>query len=69
MNGNRQHIAPVIENALCPVSVMNIHIQDCRLFPGLEKMLRGDGGVVQEAEPARIIAEGVMAGRAAERIG
>jgi hypothetical protein len=48
---------------------MHVDIEDRRTPPGARRALRGNRGIVEKAEPAGEIAEGMVAGRAAQRIG
>ena len=65
VDGNRQHIAAIVKNILCPVARVIVHIQDGDL-PEARQPLRGDGRVVEETISARDLASRVVAGRTAE---
>ena len=65
---DEQYIAAREEDALGAVAVMDVDVDDgdrCEFGP---HMLGGDGDIVEQAEAARQIAIGVMAGRAAKAI-
>ena len=57
------------EDALRAVAVMHVDIEDRDALVLAAQALRGDRGVVQEAEAAGHVGIGVMAGRPAERVG
>ena len=64
-----EHVVALEEDALRAVAVMDVDIEHGDARMPAAQALGGDGGVVQEAEAARHVGIGVMAGRPAERIG
>ena len=64
-----EHVRPRIEDALGAVAVMQVDIEDCHPRSLLAQRLGGDCRIVDEAEAAGDINKGMMAGRAAQRIG
>ena len=69
MDRDGEHVRPCVEDALRAVAVMQVDVEDRDARGGPAQMLGGDGRIVEEAEAAGDIGEGVMAGRTAERIG
>jgi hypothetical protein len=63
MEGDRKNICSAIEDPLGPVAVMHVDIQNGDP-PGapITAVLSGDGGVVQKAEAAGLVGEGMMSG-------
>src|SRR5690242_21170861 len=68
MNRNRKHVGPLVEDALRAVAVMYVNIEDRHTLVLVAQALRRDGRVVQKAETACHVGEGMMAGRPAERV-
>ena len=69
MERDRQHIGPVVEDALSPVAVMQIDVEHRHPLVAAPCPGRGDRGVVEVAESASHVGEGMMARRPAERVG
>ena len=65
MDGDGEHIIAFIEDILCAVARVLVHVED-RDFSDLGQPLGGDGGVVEEAVSARDLASRVVAWGAAE---
>ncbi|MDT4839062.1 hypothetical protein FQZ97_728420 [compost metagenome] len=64
-----QHVAAFVEDFLDALAVVHVGIQDRHARKPRDQALGGDRGVVQVAEAARGVAPGVVAGRAADRVG
>ena len=69
MDRHGQHVGALVEDALRAVAVMQVDVDDRHARGEAAKVLGGDRRIVEEAEAAGDIAEGMMARRAAERIG
>ena len=69
MDRHGQHIGAGVEDALRAVAVMQVDVEDRDARRIRAQTLRGDRRIVEEAEAAGDIGEGVVAGRPAERVG
>ena len=69
MERNGQHVVPLVEDALGAVAVVQVDIEDRDSRRAGPQVLGDDGAVVQVAEAAGHVGEGVVARRPAERIG
>jgi hypothetical protein len=66
---DRQHVAAGVKDALRPIAVVQVDVEDGDPFGRIAQKLRGNRRVVEVTEAAGQVAEGVMARRSAERIG
>ena len=67
MQRHIQHVGALVENVLGAIAVMKIHVEDGDARGSLvAQVLRGDGGVIQEAVAAVQIPGRMMPGRAAQ---
>ncbi|MPL86073.1 hypothetical protein SDC9_32049 [bioreactor metagenome] len=69
MQRDRQHVVTFVEDALRAVAVMHVDVEDRRAMAARAQILGRDAAVVEEAEPARDLAIGMMARGARQRIG
>ena len=69
VNRDRQHVAAGPEDALGAVAVMDVDVEDRDPLVAGAQPLGGDRAVVEEAEAAGHVGEGVVARRPAQRIG
>ena len=68
MERHRQHVGARVEDALRAIAVMQVDVEDRHARALLAQALRGDRRIVEEAEAAGDVGEGVMPGRAAKRV-
>ena len=69
MDRHGQHIGAGVEDALRAVAVVQVDIEYRNARRRLAQRLRRDRRIVEEAEAAGDVGEGVMSGRPAKRIG
>jgi len=68
VNRNGEDVTSLVEDALRAVAVVNVDIEDRDALVAEPQMRGCDSAVVEKAEAAGDIAEGVMAGRPAQRV-
>jgi hypothetical protein len=69
MDRHGEHVAARVEDALRAVAVVQVDVEDRDAAAGPGQPLGGDGRIVEKAEAAGEVGEGVVARRAAERVG
>ena len=69
MDRQGQHVAPRVEDALCAIAVVQVHVQNGHPAARRAQTLCGDGRIVQIAEAARKLGKSMVPRRAAQRIG